>query len=213
MPRVRKIDRNPSDGGRNYYLVDANFLANWAIPASIAPEGTPRDRIERSMEWWDEIQQQLRSHRARIYVPDLCIAETFKVLAKKYYDEKWFKSAVALSNARNRLRKFISVSSATLRGARRTIRIHDISTTRDIIIAIDRFYELFHKHRLGRVSVPDLIIVATAKYLLDFYDIPKNRLHIVTLDGDLRAGSKKIGELPNAYDPTVAEDRANRIFR
>jgi len=27
-----------------------------------------------------------------------------------------------------------------------------------------------------------MILVATAKYLIDCYDIPKDRLHIVTLD-------------------------------
>jgi hypothetical protein len=100
-----------------------------------------------------------------------------------------------------------------LRAATRKIQFHDISTTRDIIISVDRFYELFHKHGLETVSVPDLIIVSTAKYLVDFYDIPPKRLHIVTLDKALRTGSQKIQELPNAYDPTEAADAATKIFQ
>ena len=165
------------------------------------------------MEWWSEIELQLKAGRARVYVPDICIAETFKVLAKKYYVEKWFRTPAAFNNARNRLRKFISTPTATLKAANRTIRFHDVSTTRDIIISVDRFYELFHKHGLEKVSVPDLILVSTAKYLVDFFDIPKARLHIVTLDKALRKGSQKIQELPNAYDPTDAADAAAKVFQ
>ena len=58
-----------------------------------------------------------------------------------------------------------------------------------------------------------MVILATAKYLIDFYDIPRNRLHIVTLDRNLRDGSKKIPELPNAYDPTQIRDERSRVFK
>ncbi|MBU1693166.1 MAG: hypothetical protein KKC51_04305 [Verrucomicrobia bacterium] len=212
MARIRKIDRKPTDG-RNYFLVDACFLANWAIPSAIAPVGPSRDQIDLCMVWWQEIEAQLKAGNARVYVPDICIAETFKVLAKKYYDEGWFGSASALGNARKKLRKFLVTPTSTLRAANRSIRVHDIASTRDIILSVDRFYELFHKHNLGTVSVPDLILVSGAKYLVDFYDIPKARLHIVTMDKKLRKGSKKIQELPNAYDPTEPADAADKVFR
>jgi predicted nucleic acid-binding protein len=212
VARVPKITRRPTEG-RNYYVVDACFLANWAIPRTIAPPGQSQDAIDKCMEWWAEIEAQLKSGHARVYVPDICIAETFKVLAKKYYDEGWFPTAVAMNNARNRLRKFISTPTSTLKAAKRTIRFHDVPTTRDIIVAIDRFYELFHKHKLGRVSVPDLILVSTAKYLVDFFDLPRPHLHIVTMDKALRKGSRKIQELPNAYDPTEAADAAAKVFQ
>jgi hypothetical protein len=65
-------------------------------------------------------------------------------------------------------------------------------------VSVDRIYELSHKHTLGRVSVPDLILVSTAKCLVDFFDIPRTHLHIVTIDKALRAGSRTIQELPNA---------------
>jgi hypothetical protein len=211
MARVRKISRNPNSG-KNYYLVDANFLANRFIPPATAPNDLQRKRIEKCNEWWDEIEAQLRRNKARVYVPDICIAETFKTLAKKYYEEKWFKRPIDLNNARQKFSSFVSVPAKTLKAARRDIRVHDISTTRDLIISVDRFYELFHKNN-KKVSLPDLIVVATAKYLIDFYDIPKDRLHIVTLDAGLWEGSKKIQELPNAYNPTQTSDFRDSIFK
>lgn len=108
MPRVRKISRDPNPG-KNYYLVDANFLANRFIPPESVPNANQRDRIKRCNEWWDEIEKQLKHNKARVYIPDICIAETFKVLAKKYYEEKWFKTPTDLNNARKKLRDFISV--------------------------------------------------------------------------------------------------------
>ncbi len=67
------------------------------------------------------------------------------------------------------------------------------------------------KHK-NHVELPGLIVVATAKYLIDFYDIPKNKLHIITLDSALWKGTKKIPELPNAYDPTNINDRFEQVF-
>lgn len=209
--RVRKISRNP-DSNKNYFVVDACFLANKYIPPSRAPNASEKDRIQKCLGWWKEIEMQLRRGRARVYVPDICVAESFKTLAKKYYKEGWFRNAVELNNARNRLRKDIVTDTRTLRGSKRVIRYHDIPTSRDIIIAVDRFYEAFAKYGKD-VSLPDLIILATAKYLVDFYDIPKEFLHIVTLDRQLWEGSKVIQELPNAYDPTKAADARDRVFQ
>lgn len=211
MPRIRKIDRFPEDG-RNYYVLDSSFLVNRVIPRAVAPSGEEQKQIACCMEWWREIDTQLSTGHARIYMPDICIAETFKTLAKKYYVENWFRTAASFNKARRRLHDFVTTTSKSLKAVKRSIRFHDVSTSRDIIISIDRFYELFHKHRVQSVSVPDLILVATAKYLVDFFDIPKAQLHIVTLDKALRRGSKKIPELPNAYDPTQPEDAAKRVF-
>ena len=210
MARIRRIYRNPGQG-KNHFVIDANFLANKYIPPQRAPNAKEKTRIEKCLDWWKEIDIQLDSDRARVYIPDLCIAETFKALAHKYYVDKWFLTYTEYSNARNSLKKDITVSSKTLRSYSRKIRYHDISTSRDIIISVDRFYEVFLKAGLD-VSLPDLVILATAKYLIDFYDVPKNGMHIVTLDRNLRNGSKKIQELPNAYDPTRSEDDRGRIF-
>jgi hypothetical protein len=210
MARIRKIYLNPSEG-KNYFVVDANFLANKYIPPNRAPNLKEKTRIEKCLDWWAEINAQLGINKARVYIPDLCIAETFKVLARRYYD-KWFHNHPEYSKARKRLIEDIVLSDKILRAPIRQIKYHDISTSRDIIISVDRFYEVFNKEGLA-VELPDLVILATAKYLMDFYDIPKNRLHIVTCDRNLRDGSKKIYELPNAYDPTATKDERSRIFK
>lgn len=191
--------------------VDANFLANKYIQPYSAPTKKQKTRIEQCLDWWDEIDDQIYNHKARVYIPDLCIAETFKVLAKKYYMEKWFTTSAELKNARNRLIRDITTPPQSLRRKERFIEYHDISTSRDIIISVDRFYEIFMKYNL-EVSLPDLVILATAKYLIDFFDLPKRFLHIVTLDRNLRAGSIQIQELPNAYDPTLVTDNKDRVF-
>lgn len=81
MARVRKIKRTPADVVA--YIVDANFLVNKFIPAKVVKDQTERAAVERSMEWWHEIDKQLNVSKAIVYVPDVCIAEAFKVLAKK----------------------------------------------------------------------------------------------------------------------------------
>jgi predicted nucleic acid-binding protein len=211
LSKIRKIDRSP-ESGRNYFLVDACFLVNKYIPPAFAPAGIQRLRIERCVAWWEEIESQLKSRKARIYVPDICIAETFKTLAKKYFEERWFPSSAELAKAKRRLRKDIVTPTRTMSAFNREIKYHDIPTSRDIIISVDRFFEQFSKRSLS-VSLPDLIILATAKYLMDFYDIPKSKLHIVTLDKNLWNGTKKIGQLPRAYNPTLESDTRERIFR
>src|SRR5207248_5888367 len=140
--------------------------------------------------WWAKIDIQLTTHRARVYVPDVCIAEAFKVLAKKYYQDKWFKSSVTFNKAKRELSQFVQTPPKTLRSYNRNIRVHDISTNRDIIVSVDRFFELFFKNKKS-VQIADLILSSTAKYLMDFYDIPKGALHIVTLDTHLREGIAK----------------------
>lgn len=57
MPNVRKIGRDPT--GKNYFLVDANFLANKHIPPATSPDARQRERIESCVAWWDEIEDQL----------------------------------------------------------------------------------------------------------------------------------------------------------
>jgi len=209
MARIRKIKRKPDT--KNYYVVDACFLANRFIPEDIAPDQHQKERIKHCMNWWAEIEDQLKKNRAKVYIPDICIAESFKVLAQKYFKDKWFKSSQQYNYWKSKLEKTISTPPKELKKYNRKILYHDISTSRDIIISVDRFFQLFMKHRY-KVSLPDLIILATAKYLIDFYDIPKDNLHIITMDNALRNGSKKIQELPNAYDPTRTEDRFDRVF-
>ncbi len=207
--RVRNIKRKPSEVIA--YVVDANFLVNKFIPTKFVTDASEKAVIECSLEWWAEVDAQISSGDAIVYVPDICIAESFKVLAKKYYKHKYFKRPVDHKAARDKLSNFLQTPSSTLRAASRKIKVHDIPTSRDLIISVDRFNELYHKHG-HNVSVVDLLILATAKYLMDFYAIPKTRMNIVTLDNALWEGSKKVQELPNAYHPGKPADRAARVF-
>ena len=211
MARVRKIPTSPPRNTRNYFLVDACFLVNKYIPIKSVKPATAQPAVRACKTWWDEIDRQIDDERARVYAPDVCIAETFKVLARKYYNDAAFKFSAEYKTARDRLMRDIRTPDKVLKAQDRYIRYHDLPTSRDIIIAIDRFYELFMKHGKA-VSVVDLILVAGAKYLMDFYDIPRRQLHIITLDDRLRSGISKITQLPNAYDPTRHADRYEIVF-
>ena len=50
-----------------------------------------------------------------------------------------------------------------LRQVGRSVTFHDISTSRDIIILIDRFFDVVMKNKLYALSTPGLILVATEK--------------------------------------------------
>ncbi|RKZ06935.1 hypothetical protein DRQ32_10595, partial [bacterium] len=64
MSRVRKIFKQPEQG-KNYFIIDACFLANKYLPRELAPVGIERDRIDQCLEWWDEIDSQLEARTAR----------------------------------------------------------------------------------------------------------------------------------------------------
>lgn len=212
MPRVRKILKNPPKSKRNYYVVDACFLSDKYVPISSAKTVDERSRIRCVHQWWKEIDRQVDDERARVYVPDLCIAETFKVLAKKYYQGKAFSNSAGYKAAREKLIKDVTTSPKVLKSQKRIIKYHDLPASRDVIIAVDRFYEQFLKNKKN-VGIIDLIVVASAKYLMDFFDLPKSQIHIVTMDRKLWQGVKKIAELPNAYDPYEYPDSFDRVFR
>lgn len=209
MTHGRKIPRTPPE--RLFYLLDANFLANVFIPYARVTNVREQDRVLRSQDWWVEISAQLKRGSGRVFVPDVCIAEAFKVLAKKYYEDRYFRNPAEYKLARDGLRRFLHTPAAILKSADRRIQVHDLSTSRDIIIAVDRFYEIFAKHRLS-ASIIDLIILATAKYLIDFFNIPPSRLIIVTLDNSLWRGTRKLTDIPTAFNPNSPGENASKVF-
>ena len=79
------------------------------------------------------------------------------------------------------------------------------------MISVERFNEIFNRHNYHTVSVPDLIIVSTAKYLMDFYNLPYSNVHILTMDKALKGGINKIKEIPNAFDPSI--ERISNVFK
>ena len=73
------------------------------------------------------------------------------------------------------------MSHRELQKQTRYVGYHDVPASRDIIVAVGRFYEAFMKHKCN-VGVIDLIVVSTAKYLMDFHDAQRKQIHIVTHD-------------------------------
>jgi hypothetical protein len=192
VARVRKIPKAPPKSLRNYFLVDASFLAEKYIPLGALSQADAL-RTRECHVWWSEIDRQIKLECARVYVPDLCVAEAFKVLARKFYQDLIFKKHSELQSARDKLASDITLDHRELKKQKRFIRYHDLPTTRDIIISIDRFFELFYKKKCY-VGVIDLILVASAKYLMDFHDADRCQIHIVTLDKTLWKGTKSISD-------------------
>ena len=206
---ARTIARNPAD--KNFYLLDANFLVNRFISPDCVLKPKEKIRVEASQRWWDEIDRQVKTGKAFLYVPDVCVAEAFRVLAKKYYLEKYFRKPIDYKRARDRLSRFLHMSPKALKAANRAIHVHDISTSRDVVVAVDRFNETLFKHKL-QVSVVDVLVLATAKYLVDFFHIPRQSLFVITLDNDLWRGSKKFADVPSAFNPCVDRESASNVF-
>lgn len=186
-------------------------MANRFIPYDRVTDVRERSRVERSQDWWVEIDAQIKAGNAVVYIPDVCIAEAFKVLAKKYYTNQYFRNPAEYKFARDDLSKFIHLSPKTLKASNRQVSVHDLSTSRDIVIAVDRFFEVFFKHNLS-ASIIDLLILATAKYLIDFFKIPAAQLYIATLDQSLWRGSRKLVDVPSAFNPNSSSELADRVF-
>jgi predicted nucleic acid-binding protein len=209
MSPIRRIPIDPDE--KLFYLIDTNFLVNKYLPIKNITDKREKSRVKNSKKYWEIIDKQVGQRKAIIYTPDICIAEAFKVLAKKYYIDGNYKSSYFYKQARDKLSRDIHISPKTLKSSRRFIPFHDISTSRDVIIAVDRFFEIFLKKGLD-VTIPDLILLATAKYIIDFYNIPENKLYIITMDNNLWKGSKLISDIPSAYNPNAANECAKNIF-
>jgi predicted nucleic acid-binding protein len=207
MARVRKIARNPKT--KNYYIVDTCFLVNKYLPEGKFTD-LEKTRIIECKKWWKEIDNQLKADKAKVFIPDICIAEAFKVLAKKCFFEKRISNN-EYAKIKDLLGKDIRTTTKDLKANNRKIDYHDISTNRDIIISTDRFLEAFSKHNPS-VQIADLILLATAKYLIDFFDFDIAEMQIVTLDSKLRNGANKLKDVPYAYDPSLKTNRAEVIF-
>lgn len=216
MAKKRTIPKSP-EGHKNYFIIDAKVLVYLALPQmnkSKYIKFTDHEeqlRAERCLEYWRIIKKQLRKNQARIYVPDVCIAEAFKVLAKWYYKKKFIENASSYYQATIRLRRLISTPHKEMSKAGRQVKIHDVGTNRDIIISVDRFFEQMYKVS-KEVQTSDLILLASTKYLIDFFDIPRDHIYILTCDKKLVKLITSIQELPNAINPTEDRYRANKTF-
>ena len=195
-----------------FYLIDANFLMYHFLNVSRISDLSEQDRAREAQAYWKVIESQRRARKAKVFVLDVCIAEAFKTLAKKYYNKSGiFPKSVHFKKARDDLREEVQLSA---KGASRSVRkvsFHDIQTTRDIVIGVDRFFEKAFK-RGKNVGIIDLMILSTARYLIDFLGFDRARLFIITMDGPLYDLARLYPQLPAAFNPDRAADAANKIF-
>ena len=205
----RVIRSNPEH--RNHFLVDACFLVNKYINPAWVSEPREKNRIQCCQDWWARITKQLKHDKARVFAPDIIIAEAFKTLAKKNFREHIFKYPVYYKNACERLRKDMRLSAKEARSAKRKIKFHDIQMNRDIVISVDRFFEKLHKKNL-HVGIIDLLLLATGKYLMDFYGFERDELFIITIDNNLYKLARCLQDIPRAFNPTSKPDFAPRVF-
>jgi hypothetical protein len=104
------------------------------------------------------------------------------------------------------------LSAQKAKGTKRKIKFHDIQMSRDIIISVDRFFEKLYKKDL-HVGIVDLLLLATGKYLMDFYGFGRDELFIVTTDNHLYRLARSLQDVPPAFNPTHKRDSALSIFR
>ena len=208
----RKIPRNPE--GKLYYLIDANFLVNKHLNHKNITDKGEIKRIKSAKTYWKIIDQQLEANQAQVYILDVCIAETFKVFAKKFYNqEPIFKNHSSYSHVCKKVRKEISLSPKEAKKTNRNIRYHDIQTNRDIIIGVDRFFEVANKKKLNSVGIIDIMILSSARYLTDYYGIEKQKIAIITQDTKLYRLANSINDIPAAFNPHLEKDSIEKVFK
>lgn len=205
----RCIPKCPKD---IYYFVDANFLAYRYFNISKVSDRIERGRAQAAQDYWKHIDAHTKAKTAKVFVLDICIAETFKTLAKKYYGKSGiFPNSTYYKVACDRLRKDIQLTPKKARQMSRSIDFHDIQINRDIIIGVDRFFEVVHKERT-KVSVVDLLILSAARYLIDFFGIHRDKIFIITMDKPLYRLARAYVELPSVFDPANISDEARKVF-
>ncbi len=195
-----------------FYLIDTNFLIYRFLDAARITNSNEQKRANEAQAYWTVIDDQRKAGLAKVFVLDVCIAEAFKTLAKKYYNKSGlFPSSVYYKNARDRLKKEVSLSAREASKSIRRVTFHDIQTSRDIIIGVDRFFENAYKKR-KKVGIVDLMILSAARYLVDFLGFERDRLFIITMDGPLYDLAKMYAELPAVFNPDRAIDSPIKIF-
>jgi hypothetical protein len=198
---------------RIWYLIDSNFLVNRYLDPTIIKDEKEKKLVRDAHNYWEVIDQQQNDSLAIVFILDICIAETFKTLAKKYYlNPPVFPNVNKYNAAKKKLRTDLQLSIGEVRKVSRNIKFHDIQTNRDIIIGVDRYFEKTLKNNY-RVGICDLLILSTSKYLLDFYGFSKSNLFIITQDLPLYKLARELNDIPNTFNPSVYADSHDKVFK
>lgn len=194
-----------------YYIVDSNFFANKYFLSSEGHNAEDTQRIKNAKEWWEIIDYQITKRKTIVYINDLCISETFKIVAKKYYQEKTFGKN-RYQSIKRKISNDITLSIQKLISKAREVKYHNLMVDRDIIIGASRFLEIAHKNNLQALSVIDLTILSSAKFLIDFFKIPKSQVMILTGDKKIIKCAKLSRDCPNAVDPLDSKNSYLKYF-
>jgi hypothetical protein len=195
-----------------YYLVDTNFLVYRLLEVSRITKEDEKKRATEAQNYWRHIDAQRKAGLAKVFTLDVCIAEAFKTLAKMYYGSNGiFPTGAHYDQAKKKFRKEICLSARDASKAKRNITFHDIQTTRDIVIGVDRFFEQTFKKKKN-VGIIDLMILSSARYLIDFFGINRDSIYIITMDNPLYGLARHYTELPAAFNPDKKSDLAAKVF-
>jgi len=194
-----------------YYIIDSNFFANKYLKPIESSNLLDRDRIINSLLWWEVIDEQVRRKLAILYINDLCISETFKVIAKKYYREKLLTSN-RYQKIRNNITKDIHLETKEIISKYRNIKYHNLLIDRDIIIGASRYLEIANRHKLETMSIVDLIILSSAKHLVDFFKIKKEQIFILTGDRKIIDCSRFSKDGTVVIDPLNPKNTTEKYF-
>ena len=62
------------------------------------------------------------------------------------------------------------------------------------------------------LSVVDLLILSAARYLVDFFGFPRDKIYVITMDKPLYKLARNYAELPSVFDPANSADEAQKVF-
>lgn len=211
MIKIGDLKLEPTS--RIFFLVDACFLANKYLPndKTILLE---KQNINDCKRHWSFIHKYINSGNGTVYIPDIIVAETFKVFAKKYYlkQHSLFKSKDQYQRIKKKLEHDLRQNIQQLKAANRKIMYHDVHADRDIIVGASRFFEIFFKQGGGKISIPDLILLSTAKYFIDFFGIPKENIIIISSDKAIIKIAKYCSDIPNVFNPYHKKNDISKLM-
>ena len=194
-----------------YYIVDSNFFANKYLRPGESSNDTDKKRIENSLSWCEIINRQISKNSAIVYINELCTSETFKIMARKYYQDNLFGSN-RYQAIRKQIASDIQLSVSEILSKARSIKYHNIAVDRDVIIGASRYLEIAYKNECRSLSVTDLSILSCAKYLIDFYKINKEQIFILSGDKKLRKCSVKANDGTIVIDSLEPKNNFKKYF-
>lgn len=185
-----------------YIIIDSCFFINAHLSRTDAENLNEQKNIIKCNELWKIIKLHHRDQcNLVVYILDLCIAETFKAISKHYYQKRNINKGSKYQKIIEKIENTLRLDVRVLKRQRRNIFIHDFAVNRDILVGISRFHELVFKNNSAKIGIVDLAVLSLAKYLIDFYKIPKKYIMILSSDEAIIKISKLCKDIPTVKNP------------